>query len=116
MPYFNWGPSYHKISKSVIDGNFKASFEWVGPDWDDINDHDSSAIGFLKGDGLTAENSKTLDEFIEKLAKGDLNLWKGPINYQDGSTFLADGKEASDKEIWYLPMLLEGIEGASTTE
>ena len=65
---------------------------------------------------MTAENSKTLDEFIEKLSKGDLNLWKGPINYQDGSTFLADGKEASDKEIWYLPMLLEGIEGASTTE
>ena len=116
VPYFNWGPSYHKIAKSVIDGNFKTSFEWVGPDWDNINDHDSSAIGFMKGDGLTADNSKSLDEFIEKLAKGDLNLWKGPINYQDGSAFLADGKEATDKEIWYLPMLLEGIEGASTTE
>jgi simple sugar transport system substrate-binding protein len=57
-----------------------------------------------------------LDEFIEKLAKGDLNLWKGPLNYQDGSAFLPDGKEASDKDIWYLSMLLEGIEGASTTE
>ena len=116
VPYFNWGPTYHKIAKSVIDGNFKTSFDWVGPDWDNINDHDSSAIGFMKGDGLTADNSKSLDEFIEKLAKDDLNLWKGPINYQDGSAFLADGKEATDKEIWYLPMLLEGIEGASTTE
>ena len=116
VPYFNWGPSYLRIAKSVIDGNFEASFEWLAPDWDNINNHESSAIGFVKGAGLTEDNSKSLDQFIEKLAKGDLNLWKGPVNYQDGSVFLADGKEASDKQIWYLPMLLEGIEGASTTE
>lgn len=116
VPYFNWGPSYLRIAKSVIDGNFEASFEWLAPDWDNINNHESSAVGFVKGAGLTEDNSKSLDQFIEKLAKGDLNLWKGPVNYQDGSVFLADGKEASDKQIWYLPMLLEGIEGASTTE
>ena len=116
VPYFNWGPSYLRIAKSVIDANFEASFEWLAPDWDNINNHESSAIGFVKGAGLTEDNSKSLDQFIEKLAKGDLNLWKGPVNYQDGSVFLADGKEASDEQIWYLPMLLEGIEGASTTE
>ena len=116
VPYFNWGPSYLRTAKSVIDGNFEASFEWLAPDWDNINNHESSAVGFVKGAGLTEDNSKSLDQFIEKLAKGDLNLWKGPVNYQDGSVFLADGKEASDKQIWYLPMLLEGIEGASTTE
>ena len=116
VPYFNWGPSYLRIAKSVIDGNFEASFEWLAPDWDNINNHESSAVGFVKGAGLTEDNSKSLDQFIEKLAKGDLNLWKGPVNYQDGSVFLADGKEASDKQIWYLPMLLEWIEGASTTE
>ena len=30
-------------------------FVWDEPDWDDINNHDSSPIGFLKGTGLTDE-------------------------------------------------------------
>ncbi len=42
VPYFNWGPTYLKNAQSVIDGEFSASFDWVGPDWNDINNHDTS--------------------------------------------------------------------------
>jgi simple sugar transport system substrate-binding protein len=116
VPYFNWGPSYTTFSQSVIDGSFNVKFDWMEPDWNDINNHDSSAVGFLKGDGLTSSNAQLLDTFISSLADGSLNLWKGPLNYQDGSAFLTKDQIATDKEIWYLPMLLEGMEGASTTE
>jgi simple sugar transport system substrate-binding protein len=44
---------------------------------------------------------------------GGLNLWKGPLNLQDKSVYLADGAAATDQQIWYLPQLLEGMEGAS---
>ena len=116
VPYFNWGPSYLDIAQSVIDGNFEATFQWVGPDWSDINNHDTSAIGFVKGEGLGEEHAAALDEFIAGLADGSLNLWTGPINFQDGSVFLADGETATDLQIWYMPSLLEGMEGASTAE
>jgi simple sugar transport system substrate-binding protein len=86
---------------------------FAGPDWNNINDHDTSAIGFVKGDALSAENSEKLDGFIAELA-GGLNLWKGALNYQDGTAFLADGEEASDYQVWYLPQLLEGMVGLST--
>jgi len=33
------------------------------------------------------------------------------LQYQDGSTFVAAGEEASDKQIWYTTGLLEGIIG-----
>ena len=56
-----------------------------------------------------------LDEFIAGLANGSINLFTGPLNYQDGSVFLADGEEATDTQIWYMPQLLEGIEGARST-
>jgi len=114
VPYFNWGPAYLKTAQSVIDGNFKATFEWNAPDWANINDKDTTAIGFEDGTALTSENKSTLDEFIAGLGDGSINLYTGPLNWQDGSSFLADGKTATDPEIWYQPQLLEGMEGASS--
>ncbi len=37
----------------------------------------------------------------------------GPLNFQDGTAFLADGEAATDIQVWYLPQLLEGMEGRS---
>ncbi len=113
VPYFNWGPSYAAILKSVAADSYAPSWVFAGPDWNNINDHDTSAIGFVKGEALSAENSEKLDGFIAELA-GGLNLWKGALNYQDGTAFLADGEEASDYQVWYLPQLLEGMVGLST--
>ena len=87
----------------------------MGPDWADINNLDSSMIGFAKGEGLPADAAAKVDEFIAALA-GGLNLWTGPINLQDGSPYLADGEVATDQQVWYLPQLLEGMEGASAAE
>ncbi len=112
VPYFNWGPSYVKLIKSAQEGKFAAGFEWLAPDWADINNPDTSAVGFVKGKALSADAAATLDKFIGELASG-LNLWKGPLNYQDGSVFLKDGETATDFQVWYLPLLLEGMEGQS---
>ena len=103
-----------KKAQSVIDGTFKAGFEWNGPDWKDINNPDTSAVGFVKGEGL-GDAEGDLDAFIAELA-GGLDLWTGPLNYQDGSAFLGDGEEATLQQIWYMPQLLEGVEGASEAE
>ncbi len=115
VPYFNWGPSYLEVAQSVIDGSYTAEWQWLGPDWSDINNHDTSAIGWVTGDALSADNAATLDTFIAGLADGSINLWSGPLNFQDGSPFLADGEVATDQQIWYLSQLLEGIDGASSS-
>ncbi len=115
VPYFNWGPAYLEIAESVAADDFEAEWQWLGPNWDDINDIDSSAIGWITGDGLGADDASALDDFIAGLADGSINPWVGPLNFQDGSQFLADGEEATDEQIWYLSQLLEGIEGASSS-
>ena len=112
VPYFNWGPSYLATTQSVIDGTFVAEWQWLGPDWADINNPDTSAVGWEHGPALTDESATMLDEFIAGLASGDTNLFTGPLNWQDGTEYLADGAEATDAEIWYTTQLLEGIEGA----
>ncbi len=112
VEYFNWGPFYVEAIKSIEDGTWEASFEFVGPDWNDINNPDTSMVGFNKGGALSAENAALVDKFIGELG-GGLNLWTGPINLQDGTEYLADGVAATDLQIWYLPQLLEGMEGQS---
>ena len=113
VPYFNWGPAYVEVIKSAMAGSFKPFYAWNSPDWTDINNPDTSAVGFVKGSALSAETGAIVDKFIAELASG-LNLWKGPLNLQDGTAYLADGETATDYQVWYLPQLLEGMVGLST--
>ena len=114
VPYFNWGPSYLEVAKSVLDGSFSAEHQWLGPDWSDLTNIDTSMIGWVDGDALSGDAAAELDTFIAGLADESIKLFTGPLNYQDGSAFLADGEEASDVQLWYMSQLLEGMEGASS--
>jgi len=113
VPYFNWGPAYVKAIKAVQDGTYKQYWDWNGPDWKDINNPDTSAVGFVKGTALSADASAKVDTFIKGLGDGSIVLFKGPLNYQDGTTYLKDGEVATDLQVWYMPQLLQGMEGPS---
>lgn len=108
VPYFNWGPAYVTAVKSAIDNNWQPFFRWNGPDWADINESDTSAIGFFRGPALSQEANAGLDHLVEELAFG-LNLWTGPLNLLDGTPYLSAGQAATDKQVWYLPQLLQGM-------
>ena len=112
VPYFNWGPAYLEAAQAVIDGNFSADWQWIEPNWSDINDLDNSVVGFFQGQGLSSANAASLDTFIAGLADGSIELFTGPLNWQDGTEWLSDGQVATDFEIWYSPQCLEGIVGA----
>jgi simple sugar transport system substrate-binding protein len=116
VPYFNWGPSYVDVAQSVIDGSFTATWQWLGPDWTDITNEDTSAVGWVNGDALAEDAAASLAAFIGDLGSGAVDLYTGPLNWQDGSAFLADGETATDLQIWYAEQLLEGVEGASAAE
>ena len=113
VPYFNWGPDYVRFIQSAQSGRWKKEWIWVGPNWKDINDKDTSAVGFVTGPALSPEAKTALDAFIEDLASDKVKLFKGPLNYQDGSSFLKEGEIATDKKIWYMEQLIEGMEGQS---
>jgi len=110
-PYFNWGPAYLEVVNSVVNGDFESTWEWNGPDWDNLTDNTKTAIGWLDGDGLPEDAAADLADFIDGLASGDINLFTGPLNYQDGSVYLDDGEEATDFQIWYTESLLDGVTG-----
>lgn len=112
VPYYNWGPLYLAAIQKAMEDKYTSEFVWAAPDWKDINNPDTSPIGFEPGQAL-GEQKKFLDQFIQGLADGSINLYKGPIKFQDGTDYLKDGEVATPVQIWYLPQLLAGIEGAS---
>ena len=114
VPYFNWGPAYVKSVSDAMKGTWKSHHEWNGPDWKNINNPDTGAVGFVKG-SLTKAASDGIDKFLGELA-GGLNLWKGPLNLQDGTEYLKSGQAATDQQIWYLPQLLAGMTGQSVSK
>jgi simple sugar transport system substrate-binding protein len=122
VPYFNWGPSYVEVVQDVQEGTWQQDWEWLDPYWEDINDNSQTAIGFVFGDGLTEEAEGDLRDFIEFLSTyatdpenaGTIALWEGPLNLQDGTEIAAEGEKVPEIDIWYLPQLLEGMQGAST--
>jgi simple sugar transport system substrate-binding protein len=115
VPYFNWGPQYLASVTAAREGQWTSFWNWVAPDWADINNPDSSIVGFKKGEGLSADASAKVDDFVKALA-GGLNLWQGPLNLQDGTAYLSDGEAATQQQIWYLPQLLQGMEGQSVSQ
>ncbi len=112
VPYYNWGPSYLELTQDAITDEFEGQFIWAPIDWDDLNNIDTSSVGFVQGEAL-GEREADLEDFIEGLGSNEIVLYQGPLEFQDGSTFLAEGEEADLPQIWYMPQLLSGIDGPS---
>lgn len=115
VPYFNWGPGYVDMIKKSMSGKWKPEWIYLGPNWDNINDHNTSTIGFLAGPAISPSVKKDLDAFIKKLS-GGMKMFKGPMQYQDGSVFLKDGEIATVQQVWYLKQLIKGMDGQSSAK
>lgn len=113
VPYFNWGPSYVQTVEAVKDGSWAQSWDWNPAHWEDLTDNDQTAVGWVSGPALTAEMQADLDTFIAGLASGEINVWTGPILLQDGTEYVPAGEAGTDDQVWYLPQLLQGMEGPS---
>jgi simple sugar transport system substrate-binding protein len=115
VPFFNWGPSYMDIVQAVKDGTYTQDWVWSEPDWSNLTDKTTTAVGWVPGPGLEANADwmTAVDSYISSLASGDVAVWTGPINLQDGTEYVPAGEVASDQDVWYLPQLLEGMSGSS---
>jgi len=116
VPYFNWGPGYVRFIRDSMAGKWDRQWIWLGPDWKDINNPDTSTVGFADGPALSASARQALDAFIKDLGSKKIELFKGPLNYQDGSPFLKDNQIATDQQVWYLKQLLQGMTGQSSAK
>ena len=115
-PFFSWGPGYLNFIKAAMTGKWKSKWVWLQPNWKEISNPEATAVGFVSGPALSESATAQLNKFINDLAAGKVKLFKGPLNYQDGKPFIKAGQIASDKQIWSMEQLLEGIDIQSLQE
>ncbi|MBZ0302465.1 MAG: BMP family ABC transporter substrate-binding protein, partial [Anaerolineae bacterium] len=121
VPYYNWGPKYLDTIQKVKDGTWEAQWEWLPPTWDDLNNPETSIVGFMEASGLSEEAKAQLDAFYQEMVtysqdpanENTIFLWTGPLNLQDGTELAAEGESVDPMDVWFLPKLLEGMGGAS---
>ena len=113
VPYFNWGPSYVKIAESVDTGSYSSKFDWLEPTIKDGKTSADSIIGFKYGNAISDESKERIESMVENLSGDVKNIFSGPLKFQDGKEYVAEGKTASLSNIWYTPQLIEGIIGDS---
>lgn len=70
VPYFNWGPPYVDFVNKAAIGTLKQSWQWLSPDFKDINNLEKSPVGFAKGPALSPDVARKLDQFTADLVCG----------------------------------------------
>jgi basic membrane protein A and related proteins len=101
----NWGPYYVGRVKAAMDGSWKSHDVWGG-----------FSSGMLTmpawNKGVPADVAKLADAAREKIAKGELHPFTGPLKKQDGSEFLKAGEKISDKDLSGMNFYVQGVDGA----
>ena len=112
VPYFNWGPAYLKVVQSVIDGTFKATFEWNGP-IGRTSTTPTPARWVREGSGAVAAELRDARSVHRGTRRRVDQLVHGAAQLAGREPFLASGQKASDVQIWYAQQLLQGMTGAA---
>lgn len=100
----NWAPYYVERVGAAMEGS------WTSEDtWDGI------APGMVEiGEMTDALPQDVRDEATalrDAIAAGETAVFEGPLNKQDGSTWLAEGEVADDGTLATMDFYLEGLEG-----
>jgi simple sugar transport system substrate-binding protein len=101
----NWGPYYVQRVRAAIDGTWKSGDVWAG-----------LSTGMLQipgyGPGVSPEAKALADAAKDKISKGELHPFTGPLKKQDGSDALKAGEKIADKDLSGMNYYVQGIEGA----
>jgi simple sugar transport system substrate-binding protein len=101
----NWSPYYIERVKAAMDGTWKSGDVWKG-----------IGAGMLTiapyGPSVSAEAKALADTAKDKIAKGELHPFTGPLKKQDRTEFLKAGEKIADKDLAGMTFYVEGIDGA----
>jgi len=100
----NWAPYYIDRVAAVMDGTWESIDTWdgIGPGMVEIGE---------MSEVIPAEVRAEARALSDSIAAGDYHPFTGPINYQDGSTWLGEGETADDGVLLGMNFYVEGLTG-----
>ena len=100
----NWGPYYVKRVGALLDGTYAQADAWEGIAGGEV------LIGEIT-DAIPAEVKAEAEALRDSIGAGTYHPFTGPINKQDGSSWLAEGATAPDGDLLGMNFYVEGISG-----
>jgi basic membrane protein A and related proteins len=102
-PIWNWGTYYIDTAQNAIDGEWETHQFWGGLE--------SGVVELAEYSPKVPDDVRNqVDDARQAILDGD-EVFCGPINAQDGSTFVADGECMSDGDMLGMSIFVEGVEG-----
>lgn len=101
---WNWAPYYKKVVKEVQDGTWKPESAWVGMDQGVV---DISPFGPM----VPADVQEKVNALKQEISDGEVHVFTGPIEDQDGKVVIPEGKMATDEEMLNMNWFVKGIIG-----
>ena len=98
----NWGPYYIERVQAIKDGTWETGSSWNGFDAGLVEMAPYNAT-------IPADVVAEAEAAVAAIASGELNVFTGPINKQDGSVYLAEGETAELGSLWDMNFYVEGI-------
>ena len=103
--YWNLGPYYESQIRAIMDGTWKAEHIWGG-----FEDGENNMVAVSKVSPKAAGGSQALaDELVAKITNGELQVFSGPINDNEGNLQIAAGSVYTADEIWNMMWFVEGV-------
>jgi basic membrane lipoprotein Med (substrate-binding protein (PBP1-ABC) superfamily) len=102
---FNWGPYYTRVAKSVLDNNWKNGLTVCSAQSGDVK---LSSFGPAVPTAVREEAMKTM----EKIEKGKLVVFKGPVKDSEGKIRLPAGEAPNIKWLAGMNFFVPGVEGS----
>lgn len=120
-PFFSWGQTYAEIVTEAARNEWAPGWVWLPPTWNSIYEPDETLVGFHPGGALSRGAERNLNTFVDELIDYADNpfvptsfpLWQGPLFLQDGTLLAEEGELVNVLDVWYLPQLLDGMNGPS---
>lgn len=110
IPYFNWTPEINYVMDMVEKNQWKSEWKIWDPVWPNVLTDNGTVVGFMPGPAASDAGKAMVKQMADDYASGKLKLMQGPLNWADGSVWVAQGQAPTYKDIWDTPKLIAGTQ------
>ena len=99
----NWAPYYIRRTREAMNGTWESSDSWLG--------FDSGVVELAPFTNMPDDVAAMAQASMEKLSRGEMHTWAGPIRKQDGTPLVSDGEVIPEADLHSMNYYVEGVVG-----
>jgi len=100
----NWAPYYIRRTREAMNGTWQSGDAWLG--------FDSGVVQLAPFTNMPDDVAAMAQDSIDKLSRGEMHTWAGPIRKQDGTPIVSAGEVIPEADLHAMNYYVEGVTGS----